>query len=45
MLKVPSHGLKLKDFTDVVMPPEVKAIVEECDLLSLVDCSLTMLDS
>lgn len=39
-----THGLKLKKFLDVVMPPEVNAIVVECDLLPLVDCFLTMLN-
>lgn len=29
----------------VVMPPEVKAIIEDCDFLPLVDCCLTILES
>lgn len=43
-LKVHTHGLKLKKFYDAVMSLEVKAIVEECSLLPLMDSSLTMLN-
>lgn len=43
-LKVLTHRMKLKKFSNVVLPPDVKAIVEEYDLLPLVDCSLTVLD-
>ena len=39
-----THRLKLKKFYNVEMPPRVKAIVEECGLLPMVDCPLTMLD-
>lgn len=42
-LKMPTHGLKLNKFSDVEMPPEVKAISKDYGLLPLVDCSLTML--
>lgn len=42
---MPTHDGKLKKFSDVLMPGEVKGIVEDCSLLSLVDCSLTMIDS
>lgn len=41
---MPTHGLKMKKFYDVVMPSEVKVIVKDCGLLPLVDYSLTMLD-
>ncbi|CAK8568112.1 unnamed protein product [Lathyrus sativus] len=43
--EVPTCGLKLKKFSDVVMPPEVKRIIEECGLLSLVESSLIVIDS
>lgn len=41
---MPTHGLKLKKFSDVEKPLEVKVIVENCGLLPLVDYSLTMLE-
>lgn len=41
---MPTHGLKLKKLSDIVIPSEVKAIVEDYSLLPLVDCPLTMLD-
>ncbi|CAL5209690.1 unnamed protein product [Lathyrus oleraceus] len=44
LLKVPTHGLKLKKFSNVEMPPEMKAIVEDYALLLKVDNSLTMLN-
>lgn len=44
-LKVPTHVLKLKKFSDVEMPPEVKELVKDCSLLPMVDYSLTMLDN
>lgn len=34
----------MKKFLDVLMPGEVREIVDDWGLLSLVDCSLTMLD-
>lgn len=43
MLKVSTHGMKLKRFSNVVMPPEVKTIVDECGILPLVEILLTML--
>lgn len=41
---VPIHGLKLKMFSDVMLLQEMKAIVEDCRLLLLMDYLLTMLD-
>lgn len=38
--KVPTHGAKLKKFLDASMPQEVMEIVDDCDLFTLVDCSL-----
>lgn len=42
---MPAQGGKLKNFLDVSMLKEVKAIVDVCSLLSLMDCLQTMLDS
>lgn len=42
-LKRPTHRAKLKKLLDAPMPHEARAILYDCGLLSLVDCSLTML--
>lgn len=45
MLKVTSHGSKLKNFPEGPMPEEVRTIVSEFQLLEFAGCSLTMLDA
>ncbi|XP_058755208.1 protein MAIN-LIKE 2-like [Vicia villosa] len=45
VLKVTSHGSKLKNFPERPMPEEVARIVQEFHLLDFAGCSLTMLDA
>ena len=45
MLKVASHGSKLKNFPESLMPEEMRMIVRNFYLLEFADCSLTMLDA
>lgn len=44
-LKVPSHGSKFKKLSKVKIPNKVKMIVAYVGLLSLVDCSLSMIEA
>lgn len=43
LLKVPTHESKPKKFVYVDIPPKVWEIVDDCSILFLVDCLLTML--
>lgn len=43
-LKVPTHKAQQHKFLNVLIPRKVRDIVDDCDLLLLVDYSLTMLD-
>ncbi|XP_058759212.1 protein MAIN-LIKE 1-like [Vicia villosa] len=45
VLKLTSHGSKLKNFLEGQMPEEVAGIVREFHLLVFFGCSLTMLDA
>lgn len=44
-MKVPTHGEKLKKFSDVPIPLEVRDIFDNYSLLWLLDYSITMLDA
>lgn len=44
-LKVPNHIENLKKFLNVPMPRDVRVIVEDCGLFTLMDCLLTILDA
>ncbi|XP_058775965.1 protein MAIN-LIKE 1-like [Vicia villosa] len=45
VLKVASHGSKLKNFPERLMPEQVRRIVEDFHLMDFAGCSLTMLDA
>lgn len=45
MLKVTSHGSKLKNFPKGEMPKQVRHIITDFSLLDFAECSLTMFDS
>lgn len=44
-LKVLTHGSKLMKFSIMSMPNEFRAIIVDISMLSLLDCSLTVLDT
>ncbi|XP_058771938.1 protein MAIN-LIKE 1-like [Vicia villosa] len=45
VLKVASHGLKLKNFPEIRMPKQVRRIVQDFHLMDFAGCSLMMLDA
>lgn len=41
---VTSHGSKMKDFLNILMPEQVNWIIQDFQVLDFAHCSLTMLD-